>query len=241
MGTNKKLRYLCLVGMDADMMVRLIGRVDQEKLAELLRAVADKTGRAKSMRITTPSGCDLAFEINPENKLSCDDGQAKSPGMFMLGGQICFIPRLSSINGKLVFEGTISPAPGFINEPVTMDVEKGIVRNIRGGARAREFKAWLESFNDPAMFRLAHGCYGLNPGAHLTGNVLEDERVWGATEWGIGYLSAADAPKEHFDAPSHCDGLCMNSSIWLDGEQVMAEGKFVDPLLQSLARALGKE
>jgi leucyl aminopeptidase (aminopeptidase T) len=227
--------------MDADMMVRLIGRVDQAGLSVLLRQVAERTGRAKTMRITTPAGCDLSFEINPDNKISCDDGQAKIPGMFMLGGQICFVPKLASINGALVFEGTISPVPGSLHEKVTMTVEKGIVRDIRGGAAAAEFKSWLESFHDPAMFRLAHGCYGLNPGARLSGNVLEDERVWGATEWGIGYLSAADAPHEHFDAPSHCDGLCINSSVWLDGEQILKEGKFVRDPLRELARALGKE
>ncbi|MDR0599632.1 MAG: hypothetical protein LBG84_06065 [Treponema sp.] len=241
MAANKKLRYLCLVGMDADMMVRLIGRVDQVKLAQLLHTVADMTGRARTMRITTPSGCDLSFEINPANKLSCDDGQAKTPGMFMLAGQICFIPKLSSVNGTLVFEGSISPVPGSIGEIVTMTVEKGVIQDIRGGRAAAEFRAWLERFHDPAMFRLAHGCYGLNPGAKLGGNVLEDERVWGATEWGIGYLSAADAPEEHFDAPSHCDGLCLNSSVWLDGTQIMDRGSFTSSSLKELARAAGKE
>jgi leucyl aminopeptidase (aminopeptidase T) len=227
--------------MNADMMVRLIGRVDQRKLTELLRAVADMTGGAKTMKITSPSGCDLSFEINPVNKISCDDGQAKTPGMFMLGGQICFVPKLSSINGTLVFEGTISPVPGFITEPVTMTVEGGVVREIRGGQAAAEFRSWLEGFHAPAMFRLAHGCYGLNPGAKLTGNVLEDERVWGATEWGMGYLSAADAPEEHFDAPSHCDGLCLNSSVWLDGRQILDRGRFTEKRLSDLARSLGKE
>jgi leucyl aminopeptidase (aminopeptidase T) len=71
--------------------------------------------------------------------------------------------------------------------------------------------------------------------------VLEDERVWGATEWGIGYLSETDAPSEHFDAPSHCDGLCMNSTVFLDGKEIMREGRFTDPELSALAKALGKE
>jgi leucyl aminopeptidase (aminopeptidase T) len=241
MASNKKLRYLCLVGMDADMMTRLIGRVDQQKLSAFLHALADKTGAAKTMRITTPSGGDLEFEINLENKLSCDDGNAGEPGMHMLGGQICFVPKLASINGVLVFEGSVSPVPGIIREKVIMTVEKGLVRDIRGGADAVAFKAWLDGFRDPAMYRIAHGCYGLNPGARVTGNVLEDERVWGATEWGMGYLSAEDAPAEHFDAPSHCDGLCMNSSVWLDGEQIMDQGKFVEPRLKEMARSLGRE
>ncbi|MDR2759287.1 MAG: hypothetical protein LBB78_07900 [Spirochaetaceae bacterium] len=241
MASNKKLRYLCLVGMDADMMVRLIGRVDQQKLSNFLHVLADKTGAAKHMRITTPAGCDLEFEINPENKLSCDDGNAEKPGMHMLGGQICFVPKLGSINGVLVFEASVSPVPGIIHEKVVLTVEKGLIREIQGGVEAMEFKSWLDSFHDPAMYRLAHGCYGVNPGAKVTGNVLEDERVWGATEWGIGYLSESDAPMEHFDAPSHCDGLCMNSSVWLDGEQIMDRGKFIEPCLGDMARALGRE
>jgi leucyl aminopeptidase (aminopeptidase T) len=241
MASNKRLRYLCLVGMDTDMMTRLIGRVDQQKLCTFLHAVADKTRAAKTMRITTPAGGDLAFELNSENTLSCDDGSAGEPGMHMLGGQICFVPKLASINGTLVFESSISPVPGLIREPVVLIVEKGRIREIRGGADARDFKAWLDGFCDPAMYRLAHGCYGLNPGAKVTGNVLEDERVWGATEWGIGYLSAGDAPVEHFDAPSHCDGLCMQSSVWLDGEQIMDRGQFIEPGLQNMARDLGRE
>ena len=238
MAENGKLRYLCLVGMDADMMTRLIGRVDQGRLSAFLRSVADITEAAESMRITTPAGCDLEFELNRKNKLSCDDGEAKAPGIYMLGGQICFVPKLSSINGQLVFEGSISPVPGVIGEPVVMAVEKGVVREIMGGAAAEAFRGWLEGFGDPAMFRLAHGCYGLNPGAKVTGNVLEDERVWGATEWGLGYLSAYDAPEEHFDAPSHCDGLCLNSSVWLDGKQIMDVGKFVEPRLKEMAHGL---
>lgn len=237
---NKKLRYMCLVGMDADMMVRLIGRVDQKLLSTFLNEVASRTGAAETMRITTPAGCDLAFEINPENKLSCDDGQAKEPGIFMLGGQIAFIPRLSSINGTMVFDGTLCPYPGFLRENVTLTVKDGIVSDIRGGTQATQFEGWLKSFDHPGMFKIAHGCYGLNPGAKLTGNVLEDERVWGATEWGIGYLSAADSPKEHFDAPSHCDGVCLNSSVWLDGKQIMDEGRFVDADLLKMVQALGK-
>jgi len=193
------------------------------------------------MRITTPSGTDLEFELNPENVLSCDSGEAKTPGIHMLGGQIGFIPKLSSISGRLVFEGAILPVPGVISDTVIMTVVNGVVIEIEGGIAATIFRNWLESFNDPSMFRLAHGCYGLNPGAKVTGKVLEDERVWGSTEWGLGYLSVYDAPKEHFDAPSHCDGLCLNSSIWLDGNQIMDTGKFVEPHLRKMAQGLGKE
>lgn len=238
MEKNKKLRYLCLVGMNADMMVRVIGRVDQVLLTEYLARVTEMTGKAKIMKITTPAGTNLEFEMEPRHKLTCDTGEAAGPGMHMLGGQICFIPKFESINGILVFDGSLMPPCGLLSEPVVMKIEKGCVVEIKGGKQAHEFKEWLESLDDPNMFRLAHGCYGFNPGAKLTGNILEDERVWGSTEWGLGYLSPIDAPPAGIDAKSHTDGICLNSSVWLDGELIMDKGTVISPELKAQADKL---
>lgn len=50
---------------------------------------------------------------------------------------------------------------------------------IEGGREAKIFERWLRNFNDEKMYYIAHLSYGCNPGAKLTGNILEDERVWG--------------------------------------------------------------
>ena len=65
--------------------------------------------------------------------------------------------------------------------------------------------------------------------------MVEDERVWGCTEWGIGYVSPLDAPPAGQDAASHTDGICLNTSVWLDGEPFMEEGRIVDPELKALS------
>ncbi|MBI5838859.1 MAG: aminopeptidase [Chloroflexi bacterium] len=240
LAVNKKLRYMCLVGMDVDMMVRLIGRIDASLLSQFMKKVTDMTQRARAMRIITPAGNDLTFNLVASRQVYCDDGRAQTPGAHFPGGQISFFPDFESIHGRLVFDGTIAPPCGFLNEPVSLDVERGRVTRIRGGRKADEFRAWLESFNDPNMFRLAHGCYGFNPGARLSGNVLEDERIWGCTEWGLGYLNPVDAPPDGIEAKSHCDGICLNSSVWLDGVQIMDCGKVIHPDLKPLAdRLLG--
>lgn len=241
MAANKRLRYMCLVEMTVDMMVRLIGHIDAQLLSTFMHKVTDMTQRSKRMRITTPAGNDLSFTFLPEERtVTCDDGLADTPGMHFLGGQICFVPDFDSINGRLVFDGTIAPPCGFLKEPVTLEIEKGRVVQIRGGSQAEELRRWLDSFEDPNMYRLAHGCYGFNPGARLCGNVLEDERVWGSTEWGLGYLSAVDAPPDGIQAKSHMDGICMNSSVWLDGAQVLDKGVVVHPELKNLAEKLLK-
>jgi leucyl aminopeptidase (aminopeptidase T) len=92
------------------------------------------------------------------------------------------------------------------------------------------------------MFKMAHVCYGCNPGAKLTPSVLEMERIWGATEWGIGYVGPMlTADGKPIDAPCHSDGLCQNSSVWLDNKQIMDKGKMIHPELSKLAKRLGKE
>jgi len=240
MEKNKKLKYLCLVGMDADMMVRVIGRVDKKILSEFLHKVTEITEKAKHMRITTPSGTDLEFDNEPRHKTTCDDGDASQPGMHMLAGQINWIPRFETINGMLVFDGSLVPPCGLLKKPIVIEIEKGKVVDINGGEQAIKFKAWLENFNDPNMFRLAHVCYGFNPGAKLTGNILEDERVWGCTEWGLGYLSEIDAPSDGINAKSHCDGICLNSSIWIDNEKIMDKGIIIHSGLKKLAEKLRK-
>jgi len=236
---NKKLRYSNMVGMDADMMVRLVGRVNMPLLSKFLQAVTRLTQPVTDMRITTPAGNDLSFKLLPkERAVLCEDGMADRPGPHYLAGQICFYPDYPTINGKMVFDGPISPPGGFLDAPVTIDIEKGQIAKISGGKKADEWRSWLESFNDPNMYRVAHGCYGFLPGAKITGNVIEDERVWGCTQWGFGYVSPSDVPPDGIPAKSHTDGICLNSSVWLDGVLVMDKGKVVNPELKSLAEAV---
>jgi leucyl aminopeptidase (aminopeptidase T) len=73
----------------------------------------------------------------------------------------------------------------------------------------------------------------------LTGDIVEDERIWGATEWGIGNVGPILYPGG-ISGPSHSDGICLNSSVWLDGVQILDKGVFIEPKLKELAKKLGK-
>jgi 2,5-dihydroxypyridine 5,6-dioxygenase len=241
MRENKKLRHVNMVGMNVDMLVRLVARVNTPALSKFLHKVSDMTQAAREMHVTTPGGTDLIYKMRPTDRIVlCDDGLARTPGSHFLAGQICYFPNFDSIRGRLVFDGSITPPCGLLSAPVTLDIEGGRAVRIGGGKDAEEFRSWLESFDDPNMFRIAHGCYGFHPGASLTGNVIEDERVWGCSEWGLGYISAADSPPDGIPAKSHTDGVCLNSSVWLDGVQILENGKVVNPELIPLADPLFK-
>ena len=105
-------------------------------------------------------------------------------------GQIGWAPIEDTINGTIVFDGSFSGGGeaelGVLKTPVRLTVEKGVIKDVQGGAEAKFIAKWLASFNDERMYQMAHISYGFNPGSG-DGLCTEDERVWGCTEWGIGY------------------------------------------------------
>ncbi|MEM3627399.1 MAG: aminopeptidase [Candidatus Bathyarchaeia archaeon] len=240
MKENKRIRHMCLVGMNVDMMVRVIARVDLPTLGKFQEKLVDMTRKAKHVKMTTPAGGNVEFDNDPKRPVICEVGYADEPGSHMLGGQIGWSPIFKSINGTIVFDGSVVPPVGLVKTPIRLHVKEGKIERIEGGKEAVEFEAWLKSFNDPLMLRMAHVCYGVNPGAKLTGNIVEDERVWGCTEWGIGYVGQMLTGGEPIPAPSHTDGICLNTSVWLDGKQIFDNGRVVEPELAELAKKLGK-
>jgi len=240
---TNRVRYLCLVGMDVPVMVRCIGKVDWPALKEFQEKISDMTQKARKMKVTTPAGTDLAFENGADRPVLCETGYAETPGAHFLGGQIGWAPIEETINGTIVFDGSFSGGGdanlGILKDPIVLTIEKGKIVGIEGGKEAKFVEAWLKSFNDPNMYNMAHICYGFNPGAKLTGVCLEDERVWGCTEWGIGYQGPMMKGKAG-PAATHADGICLDSSVWLDGAQVLEEGKAVHPKLTGLSKRLGK-
>ena len=237
MRENPRLRYLCLVGMNDSMMVRTIGRVNQPALSLFQSEIASLTEKADRVRLKTEAGCDITFAINHEYRVFCDDGNCSEPGIYMLGGQISVFPKFGSVQGTLVFDGSVTPPCGLLSEPVRLEIKDHRVVDISGGKQAAELKKWLESFDDDKMFNVAHMSYGFNPGALLTGNVLEDERVWGCVEWGLGFVNATSAPPGN-DAKSHTDGICLNATIWLDDIMLMDRGVICDERLRGLKDSL---
>ena len=228
---NKDLRYMCLVGMNPDLMIRNIGRVNNIAVGNFLRKVEEITKNAEHVKVTTPAGCDVEFYHQPNRDFYTSDGFVGHGEKKMMAGQISWAPKLDTINGKIVFDGSIVPGPGLLNNPVELTVEKGVITKIDGGIEAKQLEEFLRGFEDERMFKMAHISYGFNPGAKLTGDIVEDERVWGCTEWGIGNVGpqlTSDIPGG-IEAPSHTDGICLNSSVWLDGELFLKDGEVVGP------------
>lgn len=232
-------RYICLAGMDADSLIRNIGQVDYVKMVELGDVLVRLTRDSKEMRITCPNGTDLTA-VNEGRRVEQSGRLAHEPGQnYMLGGQVGWNPIEETINGTLVFDGTMFP-PETIQElmtPVKLTIEKGIITGIDGGKEAEIFEKFLAGFDDPKMYRIAHFCYGFNPGAQL-GNIAEAERVVGCLNVGMGASTGGGDDAKGWTAASHTDGTTLKPTIRLDGELLEKDGVYVHPEIVELVKGL---
>ncbi|WP_434310556.1 aminopeptidase [Hominifimenecus sp. rT4P-3] len=236
-------RYMNLCGVNPELMVRNIGKVDNNLLNEFIQAFSDYCEAGKHFRITSPNGMDFECDNEPGREYVTADGFVRKGEIKMFPGQISWSPNFESMNGTIVVDGTISPPLGAVSSPIKFTVEKGYITKIEGGNDATEYAAWMKSFDDKQMYLVAHGSFGFGPNAKLSGDIVEDERVWGCTEWGFGNVGpqlVSDIPGG-IPASTHSDGICLNCSVWLDGVQLLDEGKVVGPTpeLVELARRLG--
>jgi 2,5-dihydroxypyridine 5,6-dioxygenase len=233
---RKRTRYMCLVGMSTDMAVRCVGNVNIQKVLEFQQELQRITKKAKQMRYTTPAGTNITFENDP-NRPVLVEGDVSGPGEYMLLGQVDWAPREETVNGTIVFDGSVNPPDqlGLLKNPVKLEVKNGVVIRAFGSEEASVYWSWLLSLKDQNMYKIAHISYGCNPGAKLTGNVLEDERIWGCLEWGIGNQSDTFAAKGT-RAMSHSDGITLRPTLIADDELLIDDGKYVHPRLVELER-----
>jgi leucyl aminopeptidase (aminopeptidase T) len=227
-------RYLAATGMDVDMMVRTIGRVNYPALERMRRVLYDISQQADSIRVTSPAGTDLTMKVDKAGDPFFEPPPSEGGYPIMLGGQSGFMARHDSFEGTLVFDGCIWPPAeiGILRSPVTLRIRAGHIDRIEGAHEAALFRRWLEGFDDPLMFFMDHACYGFNPGVtRPSGRILEDERVFGCMQFGIGPTGKG--------APSHTDGVALNPSVWADDKQLEEAGRYVHPELITLCRELG--
>ncbi|MDA4112166.1 MAG: aminopeptidase [Thaumarchaeota archaeon] len=235
---RNRTRYMCLVGMNIDMANSCVGNVDVAKVLEFQRRIQKITERSRSMHYTTPGGTDVRFE-NDTKRPVLVEGDVSGPGEYMLLGQVDWAPLEETINGTIAFDGSVNPPDelGLLKKPIKLEVRNGRVVRVHGGREATIYEKWLKSLNDENMYELAHLSYGCNPGAKLTGNVLEDERIWGVLEWGLGNQSGTFRARD-IRAISHSDGITLKPTLEGDGQLIIKDGKFVHPDLLGFSMSM---
>lgn len=223
--------YVCLTGMDVDMMVRTIGGPDHTALQRMATRLYELSQAAETVHITSRAGTDVTMRVDKAGDPFWEPPPAEGGFPQMLGGQSGFMIHRESVEGTLVFDGALWPPVelGILDTPISLTIEGGYIERIDGDREAAVFSRWLDSFDHPEAYLVDHACYGFNPGVvRPTGRILEDERVFGCMQFGVG------APA--YGSPAHTDGVVLNPSVWLDEVQIEEHGRYTHPELVELCR-----
>jgi leucyl aminopeptidase (aminopeptidase T) len=218
-------RIISMPGVTEDGFLRTLS-VDLDRLVRLTNGLADRVARARTARVTTALGTDMRYEL--EHPLATLDGVVEKPGELdaFPPGLFLSVPRVRSVSGLAVVDGSITQI-GRVSSPVTLSFENGRLVKIDGGSEATRLTNLLASLEDDNAYEFAAWGIGTNPGAALVGEdpSFEGERVHGWTHVSTG--SSATLPGGTVQAKIHLDGIISQPTVFLDGEMILENGKFV--------------
>lgn len=232
---NKKIRYLIIAESSIESLDRVFTGFDIQKLKKLLTNVTEMVRQANKVHIISDNGTDVSYEIDRNYAFDFDDGDYSKPKFGTAPGFVNVVPKLNSMNGSIVFDHLQHVSE---DNQLKFIMKNGSINEVLGEG-AEKFKSYLASFNDENMYKISHNMIGLNPKVRrITGELVEDERIWGGVDFGFGHTSAMDMPPHGQEAASHFDGVVANVSLFFDDIQILDKGKICHPQLKVIAENL---
>ena len=187
---------------------------DYESIAAHCEDVREQVAGAAEIRVTTPAGTDITFEIGDREWLS-DTGIVHEPGQMsnLPAGEVFISPE--SADGTFVVDGTMRPHGLLDDGPqLTFEVEDGLVTHISDDKIRTTVEAAAEDVGD-AAYNLAELGIGTNVAVtDLVGSVLLDEKAGGTVHIAIGDNAGIGGETE---APIHLDGILREPTVSADG------------------------
>ena len=248
-------RIYSLTGLNADAFIRCIGKVNHNSMLQFGKVLKTSFKKAKSIKIVTKRGTKITFQMDNnfvsrfvpklENNIVFrlisrltrklrsyitfpSSIQIQRGQSAFMGGQLVFRGIPETIEGTAVIDGYLWPPHeiGLLEAPIILKIEKGNVIKINGcPSKSTILKQWIGGNTK----EIEHFCIGFNPGANLSGKILEAERVFGYISIGIGRY------------PFHFDGIMKNPSILLNDRIIEQDGSFVQEELSIIERDLLKD
>jgi leucyl aminopeptidase (aminopeptidase T) len=190
-------------GITEDMMNKGPMNVDYKTVVRLTEKALDAFKDVTIVHITTKAGTDLTIDITDRHfetdvRINC--------GSFgnLPAGEIWCGPVETRANGVLVCDGTIGDL-GHVKRPLKISMKDGRVTGIEcdDEAFAAEVKRLITI--DKMADVIGELGIGTNPGARLTGNMLEDEKAGGTSHIALG--NNMDMPGGQNNSDTHRDFL----------------------------------
>ncbi len=226
---RRKIRHAHMVNINRQIMLEGM-RADFLKVDRISSKVVEKVRRAKQVRAKTPAGTDLVAELNPNYRWVKTSGII-SPDKWgnLPGGEVFTTP--GEVNGTFVIDGVVgdwlcTKYGGLQETPLTIRVKANRLTEAHSANRELESDFWRYTHADENSDRVGEFAIGTNIELKdVIGQILQDEKYPGI------HIAFGNPYGEHTGADwyssTHIDVVGRNFDIWVDGEQIMRDGKFL--------------
>jgi 2,5-dihydroxypyridine 5,6-dioxygenase len=210
----------------------ILARPPDEVIARREQAARDLLEKCTTFRITSAEGTDLVMERG-DRPVHTQGGFVDRPGDWdsyavCLGA---FAPPEDRADGDLFLSGTmyLPPSHSFITErPIRTRVEKGRLVHIEPDHdKARLLSDWLQSWNDPNSYVIAHTGFGIDHRAQLH---PPDAAGWESYLGGVNVAFGANNIPQLgglTECKSHFDAVLLGVTVEINGARVIENGSFV--------------
>jgi leucyl aminopeptidase (aminopeptidase T) len=212
-------RTATLPGATVEMLARVMSD-DMEELRRRGGRVAEILDRGAQARITCDHGSDLKLGLQGREAIP-DAGELSHDGAF--GNLPCgegFISPATA-EGTLIVDGSIAGI-GLVSEPVLLTIRDGHL--VEASGPEGEGLMELLTVHGPNGTNVAELGIGTNQKAILTGNILEDEKIFGTAHVAFGASAAIGG---NIQVPVHLDVVSMKPEVTVDGTPLVLEGKLL--------------
>jgi leucyl aminopeptidase (aminopeptidase T) len=212
-------RTATLPGATVEMLARVMSD-DMEELRRRGGRVAEILDRGAQARITCDHGSDLKLGLQGREAIP-DAGELSHDGAF--GNLPCgegFISPATA-EGTLIVDGSIAGI-GLVSEPVRLTIRDGHL--VEASGPEGEGLMELLTVHGPNGTNVAELGIGTNQKAILTGNILEDEKIFGTAHVAFGASAAIGG---NIQVPVHLDVVSMKPEVTVDGTPLVLEGKLL--------------
>ena len=202
---------------------------DFNEIRDTISRVGVHLRRRKKIRVTSPEGTDIKFDVDPKKWNKEDSGICNRPGMVtnLPAGKIFNTLIEGTATGDLYIDGSFDSM--ILSEPLRFKVNDGIATDIKGGPEAQrvrhlfaEAANTLPAKDQSSVWKIAQFGIGLNPNSKLIGNALEDEKVLGSCYFSIGLESSKIEGKYSGILTS---GIIKEPTIFIDNEPLVISGE----------------
>ena len=235
---RRRIRYAHMVGVTPRIM-REGMRADYRVVDRLSEQLCARMRTAGSLSVRTRAGTDFVATFDPSLVWVKTSGLINPRYWSNLpAGEVFTTP--ASVDGTFVCDGAagdyFNAKYGTLEEtPLSLEIRAGRLVGIECARADLRDDFWSYCHTDANSDRVGELAFGTNVGVReMIGILLQDEKVPGVhLAFGDPYGSQTLAD---WQSRTHVDVLTRRCNVWIDGEQVIAEGEY---LLDKFALALG--